>query len=209
MQNVVFTAKIALIGFLFCGLFSCEMPTEYQQMKSEGLASGVRHDSIFLGMYLGMTQDSFFKHCWRLNKEEVLTHGSMNMSVEYELKQLRPTAKMNFYPNFYEGKIYEMPAMISDSQWAPWNPSSKSDSIKTEVKELMEVMFGKGFIKVDHPKKNGFAWVKVDGNRRISIHRQDERIVRVVFTDLTVEKEAKAANKAMLEASEKEAAKQN
>lgn len=177
---------------LLFNLIACEVPTDYQQMKKRELASGVQNDSLFLGMYLGMTRDSFFKHCWQLNKDKLISHGQMNMSVEYDLKELSESAKMNFYPNFYEDKIYEMPAMITDSRWAPWNPEATSDSIKTDVKNLMEKWYGEGFIKVEHPKKNGFAWVKVDGNRRISIQRQDHRIVRVDFTDLNVEDEAEA-----------------
>ena len=199
MRNFLAITKWILILLVGASMFSCQVKSEYQRMKARELASGVQQDSLFLGMYLGMTRDSFFKHCWELNKQEILTHGQMNISVEYKLAELRPSTKMNFYPNFYQDKIYEMPVLISDSSWAPWNKSASSDSIKTEVKELMEDWYGKGFIKVEHPTR-GMAWVKVDGNRRISIYRQDDRNVRVVFTDLNTEDLAQAERKEQREA---------
>ena len=49
---------------------------------------------------------------------------------------------------------------------------------------------GNSFITVNDDKR-GEIYVKIDGNRRIIIGRFDDRIVKVDFTDLTVEQQLK------------------
>ena len=43
-------------------------------------------------------------------------------------------------------------------------------------------------MKVDHPKR-GSAYIKLDGNRRITIFRENEMNVWAVFSDMSVMKE--------------------
>lgn len=175
----------AAILIIFFGLCASSCKSEYQQLVEKELASGQRHDSIFFGIYLGMTADSFYKHCWKLNKTQKFKQGQFNTSVEYTMEELKYPAVMNFYPTFNEeGVIAEMPVMFNYQAWAPWNRHLWSDSLLLDVKNLMEKWYGPGFIEMTHPQK-GTRLVKVDGNRRIILWTVDSQIVKALYSDLT------------------------
>lgn len=167
--------------------FACSQGSKYQRMEAEELASGKRHDSLFLGVYFGMSSKDFYAHCWEMNKKHLIKEGMNNSSVQYIPKELKYPGKMYFYPKFWEDKIYEMPVSFTYDAWAPWNKELFSDSLQVDVRHMMESWYGEGFIEVDHPKR-GPAFVKMDGNRRITIWKEDDQTVRASFTDVPVEK---------------------
>lgn len=164
-------------------LSSCSQKPEYEQLVEEELGKGVRHDSLFLGYELGMESDSFFQHSWELNQKKIIEGRAQ---VTYDLEELSSQARMVFYPDFHDNRIYRMPVEISFKSWAPWNPGLSSDSLMVELVDLYRDKYGRGFIKDKLPGINKEAWIKVDGNRRISIYRKDEMTVRVEFLDLPV-----------------------
>ena len=164
--------------------------SEYHQRVEEELAKGVRQDSLFLGITFGMSPKEFFAHCWELNKQGLIHEGAQNMTVMYEVEDLKEPATMNFYPDFYEDKIYEMPVTYAYKAWAPWNKELFADSLQQDVLKLYKKQYGNDFIAVEHPKK-GVAYVRVDGNRRISIFKENDTQVKVLFTDLLAERKKK------------------
>ncbi|MFP4091976.1 MAG: hypothetical protein ACLFUB_11030 [Cyclobacteriaceae bacterium] len=166
--------------------FSCQ--SEYHRKVEQELASGVRQDSLFLGISFDMDQKAFFGHCWELNKQGLLKQGPENMTIEYKIEDLNYPAKMYFYPEFYKGRIYEMPVSFQYDGWAPWNKNLSADSLQLDVLTLFKERYGNDFMEVKHPEK-GVAYVKVDGNRRISIFTNDDIKVNVLFTDLLLEEE--------------------
>lgn len=179
-------------GILLASLFfSCSPGDRYERRVAEELAKGIRVDSLFLDMRLGMTDQQFYTHCWELNKKGLIRQGTSNTSVLYKMKELNEPAEMNFYPNFYQGKIYEMPVKYNYEGWAPWNPHLSADSLQLEILNRYKEWYGNDFMEVRHSKR-GTAFIKVDGNRRITIFKEDERHVWAIFTDLLVEKEVKA-----------------
>ncbi len=170
--------------------------SDYERMVAEGLASGERYDTLFLGIHMGMTAKDFFAHCWELNKQHLIKQGSNNTSVEYEMSELKQTAMMNFYPTFFKDEIHEMPVQFNYVAWAPWNKNLWADSLIVDVKNLMMQWYGgNDFIKMEHPEK-GFRYVKVDGNRRIILWKEDDQYVKALYTDLTKEKEMDAEKEA-------------
>ncbi len=178
--------KMGKLFFLIIPLLmlgSCEQKSEYERLVEKELSKEVRHDSLFLGYEFGMESEQFFQHSWELNQEKVIEGGAQ---VMYDLDELSSPAQMVFYPDFHEDRIYRMPVEISFKAWAPWNPELSSDSLMVELVDLYREKYGKGFIQTKLPEINKKAWVKVDGNRRISIYRQDEMTVRVEFLDLPV-----------------------
>ena len=179
-----------LILFLSVLVIIIGCQTDYQKMKQRELASGVRQDSLFLGLKFGMTKREFFAHCWELNAQKLVIHGGKNQTVEYNLKELEHPAKMNFYPNFHEGKIYEMPVSFTYTGWSPWNKHLSSDSLLIDVVDLMENWYDPGFLRLEHPKK-GIAYTKVDGNRRIILFAENERVVKAIITDLVIDEQLK------------------
>jgi len=177
------------IALLLLTISGCTKKAKYENWVERELASGVRQDSLFLGLKLGMTSKNFYAHCWELNKQGLIRQGTENTSVEYILdNELKHSATMNFYPNFHEDAIHEMPVRFKYEAWAPWNKELQADSLQLDVLQLMQKWYGEEFMDVTHPI-HGTAYVRIDGNRRISIFKENESHIMVMFTDLTVEKD--------------------
>ncbi len=183
MKYLIYTAAFSSLMFFW----GCSETSEYKRMEKRELASGERNDSLFLGVYFGMTSKKFYAHCWEMNKKELIKEGLNNSSVEYIPRELKAPGKMYFYPKFWEDKIYEMPVSFSYDAWAPWNKELFADSLQLDVRQMFESWYGKGFIEIKHPVR-GSVFVKMDGNRRISIWKEDDRVVRASFTDVPIEK---------------------
>lgn len=179
-----------LLGLMLIGLLgtSCDRRSKYQKWLDQELASGVRHDSLFYGLYLGMNAKDFFEHCYQMNQENKFFQGDAN--VKYYMKDELPfPATMEFYPEFQDRKIIEMPVSFTYDSWSPWNKRTFSDSLQLDVKKLFEKWYGPGFIEVESPRKGeGVAFVKIDGNRRTVIVKLDDKMVRALITDMSVKR---------------------
>lgn len=176
-------------------LGSCSEKARYEQMVEEGLESGVRHDTLFLGLWLGMSSEEFYKKCWDLNKQGLVRQGDGNTSVLYELTDnVKAEVDVNFYPEFYKDKIYQMPVTFRYKGWAPWNQAYSGDTLHLELLRIFESWYGKGFIEVENELK-GKAYLKIDGNRRISLYKgiNADGKVWALYTDMSVDKEVKEA----------------
>ena len=160
---------------------------KYEHRLKRELASGIRYDSLFMGISFGMTESEFFDQCWTLNKENRVKQGTSNMSVEYAVqKELKYPATMNFYPVFEDGEIVEMPVRFIYNGWAPWNKDLSATNLAEDVKRWYKDIYGKGFISITHSKK-GKAYTKIDGNRRITIYVENDLYVWAIFTDMLSE----------------------
>lgn len=172
-----------------CVTSGCSPKAKYERMLKHELASGIRYDSLFLGLYFGMPEKEFYLHCWNLNHKGLLKQGESNTTAQYELKdELKYPALMDFYPKFIQGKIFEMPVSFKFKGWAPWNKTLSSGNLEKAVLKWYEQLYGSGFIQVKH-SLHGTAYVKIDGNRRITIFIEDDLNVWAVFTDMTVKKD--------------------
>ena len=183
--------KFFFFGILFAltiGLFSCQ--SEYEKMVKRELASGVQSDSLFFGLYLGMTNKDFFSRCWELNKQGVLFHGGQNTTVEYRFEDFGKAATMNFYPDFHEGKIYEMPVTFAYNAFAPWDSTYSPDTLLDQTMAFITPWFGEGFITLSHPER-GEVLAKVEGNKRVLVYKSG-REVKMLITDLSMKDAAKA-----------------
>lgn len=191
-KMILWLVPFLLITYIISG---CSQKTKYERRLKNELASGVRYDSLFMGLYLGMTDKDFYSQCWKLNRKGLIKQGTTNTTVEYHVRnELKYPAIMDFYPTFVKGKISEMPVRYVYSGWAPWNKKLSADSLQVDVLEWYKKKYGRGFLEVKHPEK-GVAYVKIDGNRRISIYKEDELHVWAVFTDMLVTKEISDSSK--------------
>ena len=180
-----FGLKLILLVIIGSGLSRCSESHKYALEERRELASGANHDSLFLGFYLGMPAQDFYDRCWDLNKQGLIMEGPANATVQYRVQDLSHPASVNFYPGFYEGKIIEMPMSFSYDSWAPWNKLLYAEPLQLEVLNLMETWFGKGFYTIENPAdKETKAFVKIDGNRRISIYPKNDQYVNVDIVDL-------------------------
>jgi hypothetical protein len=187
----IICVSVLLITIASCGDADLRA---YKKLVKKETESGKRVDSLFFGIRFGMTSKEFYAHCWELNKKGILTDGLNNMAVLYKLNrnELKHEASMNFYPEFYENKIYKMPVTFQYVSWAPWNKNLFADSLKEEVLQLYKKWYpgGNEFLKMDDEEK-GTIYIKVDGNRRITIGRYNDLQVKVDYTDLSVKEKEK------------------
>jgi len=175
---------MVLAGIAVLIVEGCTPGKTYERRLKKELASGIRYDSLFMGLSFGMTQKEFYEHCWNMNKDSIIKQGSANMSVQYDLnEELEYPATMNFYPRFDSGKIIEMPVRFIYNGWAPWTKELSASNLAKDVKNWYEDIYGKGFITVTHPM-NGNAYTKIDGNRRITIYVENDLYVWARFTDM-------------------------
>jgi len=180
---------LLLLLISVCVTSGCSPKAKYERMLKHELASGIRYDSLFLGLYFGMPEKEFYLHCWNLNHKGLIRQGESNTTARYELKdEIKYPATMDFYPKFIEGKIFEMPVSFKYKGWAPWNKTLSSGNLEKEVLKWYEQDYGSGFFQVKH-SVHGTAYVKIDGNRRITIFIEDDLNVWAVFTDMTVKKD--------------------
>jgi hypothetical protein len=185
-RSVFMVLAVLAFAYLVSG---CTPRYRYERRIKHELASGIRNDSLFMGIYFGMHSKDFYTHCWDLNKKGLIKQGEGNRTVEYQMKnELKHPAVMNFYPNFKDDKIFDMPVRFKYKGWAPWNKELSSDKLQEELVSYYEKQYGKGFIKVKN-KKDGILYVKIDGNRRITIFTSDKLYAWAIFTDLTVSKD--------------------
>lgn len=181
-----FTALMMIFASL---IYGCSPKERYERKLKHELAKGIRYDSLFMGLFFGMSQKDFYLHCWNLNRQGLIKQGPGNTTVEYQLRnELKYPGIMNFYPGFVNGKIAEMPVKFAYSGWAPWNIKLSSDSLQYDVLRWYKEIYGGEFFKIEHPEK-GIAFIKLDGNRQISIFKEDEIYVWSVFTDMSIAKE--------------------
>ncbi|WP_202615378.1 hypothetical protein [Algoriphagus kandeliae] len=167
------------------GLLGCE--SQYQKVERKELASGEINNELFLNLELGMEKRDFFETCWQLNKEGILTNGPTELSVEYSLElPSGKSAKMRFYPDFENDKIYLMPVEFVYDGWAPWNEELSVEKLREDVIAQFEKWYGPGFFEVSNEDKSLIAFVKIDGNRRVRIFKKSLSVVRAEIVDLNI-----------------------
>jgi len=175
---------------ILISVFACNSDEhKYDSLVKEELSRGIRKDSLFMGIKLGMTQKEFYTHCWNMNKKGIFVDGANSMTVLYKLnKELKHPASMNFFPDFNQNKIYKMKVIFSYDAFAPWNKRLFADSLQLDVLNLFKKWYNNTNIITMRDAAKGTIFVKVDGNRRILIGKYDEGHVKVVYTDLLIEK---------------------
>lgn len=187
------SASSILLVCLISILLSCK--TDYQKLEENELSSGKIENELYLGLELGMSKKQFFETCWQLNQEGILNNGGGDLSVVYKLTMSSgKPATMNFYPNFYQDKVYLMPMEFSYDGWATWNEDLSAENLLKDTIALFEKWYGKGFIEVANEDRSQVAYVKMDGNRRIRIFKKHISAVRAEIVDLPVQKKLESDN---------------
>jgi hypothetical protein len=186
----------SVVIILFMLMACSEDMDKYNSLVKKELASNKRADSIFFGFHFGMTQKNFYLYCWDKNREGIFTDGNDvtgNMTVMYKLhKELKHPASMNFFPDFHDSTIWRMRVNFHYDGWMPWNKVLSADSLLPDVLAMYKKWYSGGnpFIQINDEIK-GTVYVKVDGNRRITIRKYDDVVVKADYTDMLVEKKIK------------------
>ncbi|PHN03842.1 hypothetical protein [Flavilitoribacter nigricans] len=181
MNKVKYLMLLALLPFLI----SCSQQSEYARAVEDELDSGVRHDTVLLGLYFGMPERDFYNTCWKLNQQGVIKEGYSNRTIYYELPGLQHHGFLDFFPIFKNGKIQSFTGFTMYTGWAPWNKEMWADKLIEDTRRLFESSYpGNEFFPIRSPGR-GKAYVKVDGNRRIVLYYTEDSKVEVLISDLT------------------------
>ena len=86
------------------------------------------------GLYFGMTQDSFFRHCRRFNAEGRFDAGRNNF-VEMDLPDSIgiPAGRLSLYPVFDSTGIVELRGAVSSRRFGGWTKHLFADSLVNET----------------------------------------------------------------------------
>lgn len=182
--------KISLLS-IFVLFFSCS-GSEYAQLVKREMASGVVYDSVLFNMKFGEQRQDFFQKCWQLNQKGIVTNGPGSQTVKYELpipndSDSSPGMTLLFFGDFDENQIMTgMDYQFYYNAWSIWNKSLQADQLVPVVMDTLKKWYpGNDFIKVPLKKDSTQIFVKIDGNRRITIKPLDDnRIVKAKIDDL-------------------------
>ena len=181
-------------SFIVIGVFIIGCQTNpYISLERKELLSGVRYDSLFLGVEFGMTSKEFYAHCWDLNRKKLVSQGPSNNSVRYLIptESVGQNIEMLFYPVFNKDTVYEVNTTFSYTAWAPWNKETSAEYLMDEIKGLLSDWYAAEFYEIKNPKNKSKLFATVNGNRRIAITKVSEREVRARFTNILIEKKLK------------------
>lgn len=156
------------------------------------MAKGVIHDSLLFGMKFGDHKQDFFKTCWQLNQKGIVNNGPGNKTVKYKLPLKADAPAENemtllFFGDFNTENIMTgMDLEFYYNAWSLWNKSLQSDKLLPVVMDSLKKWYpGNDFIRVPLKNDSLELFVKVDGNRRITIKPIDhESIIKAKIDDL-------------------------
>jgi hypothetical protein len=165
---------------------SCQ-EVNHEKMIADGIASGIRHDTMFYGYYFGMPRLAFFQHSLELNSKGIMTNGPENNSILITLPDdgYKNTIDMNLYPDFFNEKVWRMKVWFNYQAWAPWNYQYHADKCLPDALKYLEKTYKTSFKKVKTGKGQTY-WLAIDGNREIMVSVKDEMKVFATITDLSI-----------------------
>tara|TARA_B100001769_G_scaffold260189_1_gene240621 strand:- start:406 stop:1002 length:597 start_codon:yes stop_codon:yes gene_type:complete len=194
MLNFMRLNKIIFCLLVLTPFLACEIESEYSKLLKKELKSGKSFNDLVLGLKIGQTKDDFFEICADLNKKKLITSGARNLYPEYILypkdsvengKKIR----MSFMGIFDNDRIMKgMDIRFNYYSWIAWREEYNSDNLINEIKDTLQLWYpGNNFIEIDLKldSKNNLAYVKVDGNRQITMYKIDGRDVAVIIEDVS------------------------
>ena len=194
MLNFIRLNKIIFCLLVLTPFLACEIESEYSKLLKKELKSGKSFNDLVLGLKIGQTKDDFFEICADLNNKKLITSGARNLYPEYILypkdsvkngKKIR----MSFMGIFDNDRIMKgMDIRFNYYSWIAWREEYNSDNLIDEIKDTLQLWYpGNNFIEIDLKldSKNNLAYVKIDGNRQITMYKIDGRDVAVIIEDVS------------------------
>lgn len=179
-----FTWIVGILLLISCG-------SDYDRLVRNELASKVDNDSLFLTFRFGETKKEFFARGWKVNSEGKIKQGPKNQTVEYTLTPQDSTSspiQMLFFPQFTDDDALSV--MDVTFAYTAWFPSTKrfySDHLIMALQDTMMNWYGGNkFIHIQREKPLTDLYVKVDGNRQLTMYIKDDIHVVMKMEDLKV-----------------------
>lgn len=181
--------KLIVAILIVVSVIGCE--SKYTSMLNREAKKNIPKDSLIFGMAMGDSKADFFKRCWQLNQEGVVTHGPNNQTVKYQLPMAADQESSSAITLLFYGAFNEQNTMVgmdmsfSFTAWSPWNSHLTAQNLLPLVQDTLVKWFpGNDFIEVKSKKTNTTAYVKIDGNRQIMAYSKDDKDVVVKIEDL-------------------------
>lgn len=138
-------------------------------------------DTVFYNLTFGMTKQSFRDTCWKLNKTDDFGEGGNALMIQHLIKtDYDLPVNMNFYPEFSNDRLYQVPIIYHYQSWAPWNRQLFADSLIMRIAKKYEqdyhIMFTKKKTEDGRP-----AYYNYTGPRKILLTIQDDQYVKVLM----------------------------
>jgi hypothetical protein len=164
--------------------------SDYTKLVKRELSKNVRYDSLFLTFRFNDTRTEFFTKGWEQNRLGLIRQGPSNQNVEYMMNSQDSTKsgiQMLFFPEFDDQEqIKKMELFFRYRLWSPTSSRfSSKDLLPATMDTLMSWYGGNEFLEVKFNQDSVSLWVKVDGNRQISLSPVSESEVKAIFSDLT------------------------
>jgi len=179
-----------IIGVVLCLLSSCK--SDYEKLVQSEMASGETYEDLMFDLKMGQTKKQFYEQCWELNKNQQISQGPTNENVLYLIPTEQIPSDTNKVEMLFFGIFDDDDVMRGLRQrffytaWSIWNKQMQSDKLIEKVKEYYQVKYGGNeFMELDlglDGKARGF--VKVDGNRQITVYQKDHKEVGGRIEDL-------------------------
>ncbi|HZJ37421.1 MAG TPA: hypothetical protein VFD29_12445 [Gillisia sp.] len=176
-------------------LLGCARSNEakYKLFEKNELAKGIRHDSLFKGLYLKMPLKEFRTYSFDMNIKGQFKQGGQKSPnwVQTELHEMSYPATLTFYPQFKNDSINEMNAAIYYENAKFKDGIFERDSLLLDVLNLMDKWYGGETFKIKSPNfYKEDVYVKVNGNRRITLYPDaNGQLINMWYVDLTNLKE--------------------
>ncbi len=166
-------------------IYGCSNETKLEKAIRTELASGVRYDSLFLGLEFGIGYQEFFEHCRELNRQELVKEGPRNMSVQYLFKDsLNSPIAFNFYADKNDdGLVHRYNTSFYYYAWV-LNRHLQSDRLMEMLEPILMDWYG-GNELITQIKDGKEHYYKIDGNRMIDLFIHDESTVVAIYSDLS------------------------
>lgn len=179
--------------FLFVLIFSlvgCQ--SEYDKWVDQELARNVKIDSVFFDLRLGESKEVYFKKCWDLNHDRIITQGrSYHLLKHNYTDTTEMDGKNDFYIEFQgvfnkDNKVKGLDAKFSHRLWSIWSQEYHADKLLPKVLDSLSKWFpGNAFTPFDLDSDSiPRVYVKIDGDRRFRVYPIDTRDVAVKIDDL-------------------------
>lgn len=186
IKTILLATLFGLVLFSSCKKTEAE---KYMAYEKEQLQKGVVQDSLFMGLYFGMSKKEFREYCFEKNIEKRFWQGGRkNMTwVESELEGLQLPAAINFYPNFTNDTITEIKAAIYYNTTSKVDVTLEEDTLLKDALQLLNTWYGGETFKINSPViYNNDVYVHLKGNCRITVSPDvGGQMVNLWFYDLS------------------------
>jgi len=161
----------------------------YRDLVSTELNTGVKKNSIFLDLTLGMSEKIFYDYCWKMNNKKLFFNSHDNNAVIYQVNEgLKSEATFRFTPEFYQAQLYKISVDAHYDAFAPWNHNLFADSLQKDLLRLFNNWYGHNQYLMIKNASEEKSLIRIDGNRQIRIKKMNEKDIRIEYTDLFIEK---------------------